>query len=521
MDIPLTPLRFKQRAAQLYGKKTGVVCGELRFTYAEFSDRCDRLAGALQSIGVPQGSRVAFLSGNCHRLLEAYYGVVQMGGVLLPLNVRLSADELAFILNDSEAWTLFYESDFHPVVEKMRSRLSKVQQFIPLDRAVDDGWSSRETYEDLLARAENFTPVAVHENDTAEIFYTSGTTADPRGVVLTHRNLYLHALSTIIALGIRDTDVQLHAIPLFHVNGWGAPQSLTCMGGTHVMMRRFDPLRVLLLISEEGVTYSSFVPSMAHALLGQPGVSGFDYSSLRMLFLGGAASSPELVRRIEAVFKCRCHTGYGLTESSPILTIALPKSTVHDADDLERTMRQATPGYPLVGVEIDIVDEQGNRLPHDGKSTGEIVARSDGVMKGYWNRPRESADALQDGWLHTGDVGSIDEEGCLRIVDRKKDIIISGGENIASLEIEQRLYHHDAVLECAVIGVPDPRWGEVPKAFVVLRQGCSVTEQELLAFCAQTLPSFKRPASIVFLDALPKGGTGKILKRELRRSPVG
>ncbi|NLT67111.1 MAG: AMP-binding protein, partial [Acidobacteria bacterium] len=179
------------------------------------------------------------------------------------------------------------------------------------------------------------------------------------------------------------------------------------------------------------------------------------------------------------------------------------------------------PGYPLVGVEIDIVDEQGKKLSHDGKSTGEILARSDGVMKCYWNRPGESAAALQDGWLHTGDVGSIDEEGCLRIVDRKKDIIISGGENIASLEIEQRLYRHEAVLECAVIGVSDPRWGEVPKAFVVLRQGCSVSEQELLAFCAQTLPSFKRPASIVFLDALPKGGTGKILKRELRRSSAG
>ncbi len=518
MNIPLTPLRFKRRAVHLYGKKTGVVCAGSRFTYEDFGERCDRLASSLQMLKVPRGSRVAFLAFNCHRLLEAYYGVIQMGAVLLPLNIRLSKEELTFILNDSESQVLFYDSEFHGLVAAMLNGLKTVKHFIPLDAAVDDSWSFPKTYEMLLAEADCKQPCASEpeEDDVAEIFYTSGTTAEPKGVMLTHRNLYLHALSSIIALGIRDMGTQLHAIPLFHVNGWGAPQSLTCMGGTHIMMRRYDPAQVLKLIQDERITYLPLVPTMAHTLLNYPGISGYDYSSLRMILIGGAAPPAEMIRQLESVFGCPCYTGYGLTETSPILTIATPKGIQKEQSPAERTRRQSMTGWPLVGVEIGIVDDQGKEVGHDGQHIGEVVARSDGVMKGYWKKPQETSDALQDGWLFTGDMATLDQEGYLQIVDRKKDVIVSGGENISSIEIERRLYAHDAVLECAVIAVPDPKWGEVPRAFVVLKSGCKATEQELLDFCREGMSAYKCPKSIEFLDSLPKGGTGKILKRELR-----
>ncbi len=519
MNIPLTPLRFKRRAVQLYGNKLGVVCGKSRFTYREFGERCDRLSRALRMLGIGWGSRVAFLAYNCHRLLEAYYGVVQTGAVLLPLNIRLSGDELSFILNDSESRVLFFDSDFGSLVNALRPQLNTVEHFIPLDKPVAYDWARAKSYDDLLADAGPgpFEELEPDEDQVAEIFYTSGTTAEPKGVMLTHRNLYLHALSSIIALGVRDTDVQLHAIPLFHVNGWGAPQSLTCMGGTHVLMRRFDPTQVLQLIQNEKVTYTSFVPTMAHALLNHPALSSYDYSTLRMIFIGGAAASPEIVQQVEARFGCRCYAGYGLTETSPILAIATPKATIENSKDQDRIRRQAMTGWPIPGAEIRVADEKGREVAHDGRQAGEIMARSDGVMKGYLNRPLETEAAMRDGWLSTGDMATVDEEGFLQIVDRRKDIIVSGGENIASIEIEQCLYGHEGVFECAVIAIPDPKWGEVPAAFVVLKDGSGATEQELLQFCRSRLAAYKCPVSVKFLKALPKGGTGKILKKELRK----
>ena len=519
MNVPLTPLRFKDRALSLYGSKPGVICGQTRYTYAEFFSRCDRLSRVLQKLKVLPGARVAYLAFNCHRLLEAYYGVVQMGAVLLPLNLRLSGDELVFILNESESQVLFFDSDFLPLVSAMRPHLKSVKHFIPLDATVEGNGSTHSApYEHLLqdAGAGAFHPVAVDENDVAEIFYTSGTTAGPKGVMLTHRNLYLHALSSIIALGIHDTDVQLHTIPLFHVNGWGAPQSLTCVGGTHVMMRRFDPSAVLQLIQQERVTYTSFVPTMAHFLLNHPGLSQYDYSSLRMVVIGGAAPNPEILARIESAFGCICYAGYGLTETSPILTIATPKGTVHDRSEKERIRRQSMTGWPIVGVGIRIVDETGNDLPHDGRHIGELIARGDGIMKGYWNNAEETANAIRNGWLFTGDMATMDEEGFVQIVDRKKDLIVSGGENIASLEVETCLYGHEAVFECAVVAIPDEKWGEVPAAFVVLKPGCAATEDQLVEFCRASLAPYKCPKRVRFLEALPKGGTGKVLKRVLR-----
>jgi fatty-acyl-CoA synthase len=333
---------------------------------------------------------------------------------------------------------------------------------------------------------------------------------------MTHRNLYLHAMQVMAGLGIKDSIVQLHTIPLFHVNGWGTPHSVTCIGGRHVVVKKFDPKQVLELVQRERVTHFSMVPTMAMALINHPELRGYDLSSLEFVQIGGAASPIDLIREVEQHMGCPCYAGYGLTETTPVLTVAFLKDHLKNLPDEERWKRQAMTGYPIPGVELSIVDPGDNHLPHDGQTPGEIVVRADNVMAGYWKRPEETAEVMRNGWFHTGDMAVIDEEGYFLIVDRKKDIIISGGENISSIEVEKAVYSHPAVFECAVIAIPDDRWGEVPRALVVLKPGEAVSEKDLIDYCRTRLPGFKVPKSVEFFDSLPKGGTGKILKKELR-----
>jgi len=518
MNIPLTPIRFLRYARQQYPDKTAIVCGDHRFTYAQFADRAARLAGALRGIGIAPGDRVAFLSANCHRLLEAYYGVLEAGAVLLPLNIRLAANELAYILNDSETKILFYEKQFAPLVEGFRKELTTVQSFILLDARPENDWTSPKNYEDLLAGAQPFQAdlMKADENALGELFYTSGTSANPKGVMLTHRNIYLHALGPILSFSPNSSSVELHTIPLFHANGWGAAHSLTYVGATHVMIQRFETTEVFRLIEKEGVQALSLVPTMATALVNCANRSKFNLSSLKRVTIGGAASSPTLVREVEAKLGCVCFSGYGLTETSPLLTISNMKQGVKWEGE-ERYEGQARTGFAIPGVEIRVVDQDDKDVPRDGKSIGEVIARSDGVMAGYWKQPQSTAEALRGGWFHTGDMATIDANGYILIVDRKKDIIVSGGENISSLEVEKAMCAHPAIYELAVIPVPDERWGEAPKALVVLKPGAKATEEELLEFVRGRLAHYKCPRSIEFMDALPKTGTGKILKKELRK----
>ncbi|HVG20278.1 MAG TPA: AMP-binding protein, partial [Blastocatellia bacterium] len=297
---------------------------------------------------------------------------------------------------------------------------------------------------------------------------------------------------------------------------WGTPHTLTCMGARHVVMKKFDTTEVLELIGRERVTNFAMVPTMATALINHPKIKEYDLSSLDYVAIGGAASPVELMREVEERLACRCYGGYGLTETIPVLTQSFIKDHLKDLSDEERWRRQAMAGYPMPGVEMDIFDADDRPVPHDGASVGEVVVRADNVMAGYWKQPEDTAFVMRNGWFHTGDMAVVDEEGYYLIVDRKKDIIISGGENIASIEIEKAIYSHAAVFECAVIAVPDDRWGEVPKALVVIKPGQSLGEQELIDHCRTKLPGFKVPKSIEFFDSLPKGGTGKILKKELR-----
>lgn len=518
MNIPLTPIRFLRYAAQQYPGKTAVVCGDHRITYAQFDSRAERLAGAIRAMGVDPGDRVAFLSGNCHRLLEAYYGVLQAGAVLLPLNIRLAGHELAYILNDSESKVLFFESQFSSLVESFRKDLRSVRSFFLLDEKEPPVWASPETYEELLAEAAPYHADVMQfdENALGELFYTSGTSANPKGVMLTHRNIYLHALTAALNFGTNSEEVELHTIPLFHANGWGVAHSLTFLGGTHVMIQKFDPAEVFRLIEREKVRNCSLVPTMATALVNCPDRPKYDLSSLKRITIGGAASSPTLVREVEEKIGCTCFSGYGLTETAPVLTTSRMKDGVQ-WEGQERYEGQARTGYAVPGVEIRVVDTEGLDVPRDGKSIGEIAARSDGVMAGYWKQPESTAAVIREGWFYTGDMATIDADGYVLIVDRKKDIIVSGGENISSLELEKTLLAHPAAYEVAVIPVPDERWGEAPKALLVLKPGARATEDELLEFCRARLAHYKCPRSVEFLETLPKTGTGKILKKELRK----
>jgi fatty-acyl-CoA synthase len=518
MNIPLTPIRFLRYAEQQYPGKTAIVCADQRFTYAQFAERASRLAGVLREAGVQPGDRVAFLSLNCHRLLEAYYGVLEAGAVLLPLNFRLAPQELAYILNDAGAKVLFLQKEFLQVVDSFRESVPNIQNFFLLDAQPERHWLSPNNYEDSLAGAapHHSDVMECDEDSLAELFYTSGTSANPKGVMLTHRNIYLHALSVSLRFNTNVDSVELHTIPLFHANGWGAAHSVTFAGARHVMISRFIPNEVFRLIEQERVRSLSLVPIMALALVNCPERPNYDLSSLEWISIGGAASSPTLVREVEEKLGCTCFSGYGLTETAPVLSTSPIKPGLQMEGD-QRFVSQAMTGFAIPGVELRVVDLEDNDVPRDGKTIGEIIARSDGVMSGYWKQPEASALALRGGWFHTGDMAVMNDDGYILIVDRRKDIIVSGGENISSLEVEKALAAHPNVYEAAVIPVPHETWGEVPKALVVVKPGCELSESELLEFCRSRLAHFKSPRSIEFVEALPKTATGKILKKNLRK----
>jgi fatty-acyl-CoA synthase len=499
---PLTPLDFLERARRIYAELEAVFDGDRRFTYGEYAARCHALGAAL-----PAGERVAYLCPNTVELLEGYYGVLLAGSVLVPLNIRLAAAELQAIVEDCGASILVVP----PTLADLADQLD-------VPRRIDIGDGS---YERLLAdHAGAFVDRRVEdENEVCELFYTSGTTGLPKGAMLTHRNLATHAVDSALTMACTHRDVVLHTIPLFHVNGWGTPHWVTLLGARHVMLPKFDPAEVLRLTEAEGVTRLHLVPTMASSLVVSESVGRHDLSSLVQVTVGGAPPGPELLAELEATFGCEVICGYGMTEASPQVTKALPKRSHDVLSEDEQRRRRATTGLPNVGVELRVVDDDGAEVPADGATPGEIVVRSNHVMAGYWNRPEATAEVLRDGWLRTGDVAVVDGEGYVRIVDRKKDLIISGGENISSVEVEQALCAHPAVLEAAVVGMPHERWGEVPRAFVALRPTGEATADELVEFVSSRLARFKVPKRIDVVDELPKGGSGKILKNELRRVP--
>ncbi|MGH0033491.1 MAG: long-chain-fatty-acid--CoA ligase [Myxococcota bacterium] len=515
MQVPLLVTDFLRRSAQLYADKTAVVDGPRRYTYAELRDRCHQLAHALRGAGLGPGDRVCILSPNSHFFLESFYGTALTGVILVPLNYRLVPADHEYILNHSGVSAVLVDGEYTDVIDAIRPNLPSVKHWIVAqhDAETPEGWTD---WEEWIAGQPTEAPPAIpqDENDVVSINYTSGTTARPKGVMLTHRNCYLNAYNLIAHLGVRHDDVELWTLPMFHCNGWGGVYALTGMGGTHVVLRAVEGEAIYRLIEDEGVTFACMAPAVLRTILDYPDKAKHSMRTRPRFTVAGAPPPAAFIERLESELGWEFLQIYGLTETAPLLTVCAPDHTT-PADDWARRARAGTPG---LGVEIRVTDDDGRPVPMDGETVGEVCARSNVVFRGYYEQPDQTDAAIRDGWFHTGDLGVWDETGSVNIVDRKKDVIISGGENISSAEIEDALYQHPAVMECAVIGVPHEKWGETPKALVVLRKGQSVDAPKLIAFCRENLAHFKCPTSVDFVDALPRTATGKLQKFKLRES---
>ncbi|GIX49652.1 MAG: fatty-acid--CoA ligase [Candidatus Tectimicrobiota bacterium] len=518
MFLPLTPLHFLQRAARLFPTKTAVVDGARRYTYATLQERVHRLANALRQLGVGKGDKVAVLSPNSHRMLESFFAVPQLGAVLTPLNYRLTTPEFAYILEHSESKVVLVDWEYAHQLAPLTSRLAGVQHYVLLrDEEPPTAPLPAEDYEALLAAAspEPPPPVELAETDIATLNYTSGTTAQPKGVMLSHRACVINAINYIVALHVRPTDVYLHTLPMFHANGWGGIWALAGLGGTQVCLRKVEAQAVFELMEREGVTLACAAPTVLVTLASYEKARDYRLAPGLRIGTGGAPPAAAVLRNMEALGIEVIHL-YGLTETGPFLTSCEWQPAWEALAVEERYRRKARQGIAQLLTDVRVVDAQGREVAWDGKTVGEIVARGNNVMEGYYKQPEETAKVLRGGWLHTGDLAVVHPDGYIEVVDRAKDVIISGGENISSVEVEATLYDHPAVLEAAVVGVPDAKWGEVPKAIVVLKPGQQATEEELIAFCRARMAHFKAPKSVEFVASLPKTATGKIQKFALR-----
>ncbi len=508
-----------RRSAKLSPEAAAVSCGRHKYNYEEFQERVLRLAGCLHEKGASKGDRVAVLMMNCHRYLEFYYATARLGALIVPINTRLSEGELTYILNDSESSLLAVDRHMLPILESIRADVKTVNSFIYAD---EDGTpEGMIDYEDALADAGPFDgEVSVEREDPAGLFYTSGTTGGPKGVILTHMNCVTNTYHVLITFGYREGDVYMHACPMFHLADGPMSHPITMVGGKHTFLPSFDPKAAMEIIENEKVSVTLFIPTMINFLINHPDFDKHDLSSLRLINYGGSPMPVELMRKAMEKIGPLFRQSYGLTETAPLLTSLPPSEHVLEGPE-HRVRRLASCGREVAGVEVRVVNDEGENVKPD--EVGEIICRGPNIMKGYWRKPEETAAVLRGEWFHTGDMATVDEEGFLFIVDRKKDMIITGGENVFSTEVENALYKHPAILEAAVVGVPDEKWGEAIKAVVVLREGHSATEQEIIDYCREQITHYKCPRSVDFHpdDQLPKSGSGKILKAQLREKYWG
>jgi len=517
METPLTPLEFARRTRKLYGDREGVVDGDLRLTYEELFDRCDRWSAALQAMGVRQGDRVAYIAPNVHEQLESFYAVPQIGAVLVPINYRLTAEDFVYITSHSGAKVLCVYPDYLDAIDAVRDQLGGVEHFVSLGSAGGrKGWTE---YEEVIGAAKpQFTRPEIGEGDLLTINYTSGTTAKPKGVMITHRNAWANAVGTLVHFHITVGDRYLWTLPMFHANGWTFVWIITAVGGTHVCLPKVEPARVFDLVRQEKVGWLCAAPTILIGLANAPADVRGDVPKGVHVITAGAAPAAATIERMEGDLGWEVTQVYGLTETAPFITICEPRPEHKKLDTTQLGIIKARTGVELItSGELRVVDEGGKDVPADGKTLGEIVARGNVIMLGYYNDPEATRKVMGDGWFHTGDAAVLHPDGYVEIRDRIKDVIISGGENISSLEVEGVLLRHPAVQEAAIVGLPHEKWGEAPYAYVVLKPGASATEAELIAFTRDRLAHFKAPHGVTFVAELPKTATGKIQKFVLRK----
>ncbi len=514
MEVPLTPLEFARRTRRLHGHRDAVLDGDLRLTYEQFFDRCDRWSAALQGLGVAQGDRVATIAPNTHAQLESFYAVPQTGAVLVPINYRLTPDDFVYIVNHSGSSVLCAHSDYLDAIDGVRDQMPGVRQFVAFEGA-RDGWLDYEAA--IAAAGPDFRRPEIGERDLLTINYTSGTTARPKGVMITHRNAAMNVIGTLLHLPIGVGERYLWTLPMFHANGWTYTWAVTAAAGVNVCLRKVDPAEVFRLIREEKVGSLCAAPTVLISLANaSPAVRGEVPPGVKVI-TAGAPPAAATIERLEGDFGWEVTQVYGLTETAPFITICAPLPEHETLTPADRAVIKARTGVELItSGELRVVDEKGVEVPADGQSLGEIVVRGNVVMDGYYNDPEATERVMGDGWFHTGDAAVLHPDGYAEIRDRIKDVIISGGENISSVEVEGVLLRHPAVAEVAIVGLPHERWGEAPYAFVVLRDGSQATEQELIDFTRDRLAHFKAPHGVSFVDELPKTATGKIQKFVLR-----
>ncbi|MGH2558149.1 MAG: long-chain-fatty-acid--CoA ligase [Thermomicrobiales bacterium] len=513
----LTPFRFLQRSAYIFRAKPAIVYGDRSWTYPEVEARVHRLASALRGIGVETGDRVAALLPNIPPMLEAHFGVPLSGGILVAINSRLRCDEVCYILNHSGAKVLIVDTELAATVEPILDQLTSIETIISVDDIAGGSRLPGPEYEAFLASGSPDPldwPIA-DEDDVVAIDYTSGTTGQPKGVMYTHRGAYLNSLGELIETKMTSDSVYLWTLPMFHCNGWCFPWAVTAIGATHLCLRKFDAGEAWRLIRTAGVTHFSGAPTVLIALVNHPGALAGPLPQKIIVSTAAAPPSPTIITQMEELGAEIIHV-YGLTEVYGPYVVCEWQPHWNDLPTEERARVKARQGVGyLIADDARVVNDDMNDVPRDGETLGEVIMRGNNTMKGYYNDPEATAHAFRGGWFHTGDLAVMHPDGYLELRDRKKDIIISGGENISTIEVERAIDGYPTVLECAVIAIPDDFWGEVPKAFVTLKPGTTATSDEIIAFCRQRLAHFKCPKAIEFGD-LPKTSTGKIQKFVLR-----
>lgn len=518
--VPLSPLSFIRRTAEVFPQRTAVIHGGKSRTWGETYERCRLLASALSRRGIGRGDTVAVMAPNIPALLEAHFGVPACGAVLNALNIRLNADTIAFILDHAEAKVLITDREFSPVISEALIKLEKnlllVEIEDPLAKSGDRLGAL--TYEDLLAEGNSDFSWRLPDDewDAISLNYTSGTTGNPKGVVYHHRGAYMNAVGNLLAWGVQHHPVYLWTLPMFHCNGWCFPWAIAAMAGTNVCLRDVEPVAVFEAIKNFGVTHMCGAPIVMNLLLNSPEAESLDLSYRIQMMTAGAAPPAAVLEGIEKLGFDITHT-YGLTEVYGPIAICDWHEEWNDQSSAERAALKARQGVKYqVQEEFFVADPKTlDPVPADAETMGELMFRGNVVMKGYLKNPRATEESFKGGFFRTGDLGVTHPDGYIEIRDRSKDIIISGGENISSIEVEGVLYGHPAVLEAAVVARPDDHWGESPCAFVTLKSGESVTEEDVINYCRKKMEHFKCPKTVVFTD-LPKTSTGKIQKYLLR-----